>query len=172
MQMKVRCDFVSNSSSSSFIVGNPADVVEFLSKVLGIDDRTSIPYAYDKVSFTLVGSEDTLTEIKLVLDSGYICESYSDNGMYELSELTFMQLLSISKAHLRKCIKLIVSTEDDYDELSKLFIGALHELLSSNGFNTEDNGEIDISFDDDAPLLFKIFKKIGEKDEDKDKNKA
>ena len=169
--MKIRLNYVSNSSSSSFIVGNPADVVEFLSKVLGIDDNTSIPYAYDNVNFTLVGSEDALTEIKLVLGSGCICESYSDNGMYELSELTFMQLLSVNKAQLSRCTKLVVSVEDDYDELSKLFIGALHKLLSSSGFKIEDNGEIDILFDDNAPFLFKIFKKIGEKDEYKDKGK-
>ena len=95
--MKTRTDFVSNSSTCSFIVYDAKTAVKvFKDEICSDYDNSNMPYGIDDVKFTLNGKKKTLEKIRDFVDYGMVSSYPSDDGnIYALHGLSLHSILSI-----------------------------------------------------------------------------
>ena len=155
--MKMRVDFVSNSSSCSFIVDKPVAVVDSLKTAFG--ETIELPWqANNEMSVTLLGNKESLESIATALEVDKKCvyDSYSeDSSMFELTLPSFMSLLETSRLLLEKTTKLSISCEDTCED-GVLIVKLLNRFLSRQGFTTESIGDEFCSIDLDNSFIAKL----------------
>ena len=73
--MKARVDFVSNSSSCSFVVtSSPKDAVKVFNKEFG--KTVAWPYDVEGIDVTLTGTKAALDKVKSVVECGTVSKAY------------------------------------------------------------------------------------------------
>lgn len=159
--MKTRSDYVSNSSSCSFIINNPKDAVLLFKKEFkkALD---SIPYDIDaNIDFILHGNKEILEKIKDAIEYGSLSDLYDGSGRWSLSELSLRGVLSAPNSLWKGVDELFVST-DGYKDISVMFIRLLRAFFENNGIDVEDCGDIASDIDGDDFML-ELMRKALEK---------
>ena len=169
--MKIRNDFVSNSSSCSFIIENLKSISSLFRKTFGKD--ISIPWTIDdKISVSIYGKKQVLESIVelLELDRSYIYHSFGsqDEDEYELSNIYLSLLFNISDDLLQKCKYILVSCEDS-DPISVLIVKMMYMFFKNNRIEVKDNcGDLKLDINDfTAKLIYEAFKSIDGESNDK-----
>ena len=174
--MKTRLDFVSNSSSCSFMVSNPRDAIALFKREFK-KCISSLPYEFDDIDFALHGSKDDLEKIQRAIEYGTVCSLYDNDNNYELYGISLHGVLNIPVKLLGKVTSMSISAED-YKDGHVMFIRLLRAFFSKNGIKTEDCGDTSSGIDGDDFMLELMRKalvndNIGEKkDEDKVQSEA
>lgn len=154
--MKMRFDFVSNSSSCSFFVSDCKAAVKVFNAYIKSNDQ--YPLCLDNTTFTLNGPEDALKKIAKEIQTSESRISPCYDGWYELPDLNFPQVAYL-KLSLLKHVRLYVSA-DKYDESNTLFVRLLYALLKSSGIDIDNTGEFSLDLNDDDSFLMRLFKDV------------
>ena len=157
---KIRFDFVSNSSSCSFIVDDAKSAMEAFKKEFGQNyDCSNMPCGIECIDFSLIGKRPALEKIKEAIEYGSIEELYDDDDLYELCGLNLCTMLSISTKQL-KDVKSIRIEADDFNSSNVMVVALLREFFKLRDFRTEDTGDKLIRLDGDdfmSKLLNAVF---------------
>lgn len=154
--MKIRCDFVSNSSSCSFIVENAMPAIEIFKKF----EKYDVPYSLDETEFILCGPYDKLKKIIDVLeisDENCIWQSAYD-GMYSLT-IPFSSLITLDVGLLDD-LKLTVYASDMRDESNSVFVKLLANVLMNAGVDVENTGECSFDLFESRSIIAALFKEL------------
>lgn len=140
--MKVRMDFISNSSSCSFIVEEPKQFVKFILAEFDVD---SLSEELDKISMRIYANESSKDIFMKIVDN-------VENAFYWNNEVsayvTFNELASFDDDFL-DCITHIEFECDNYDneEVAKLSI--LKRALKNASIKVGGSSEHDLLFEDE-----------------------
>ena len=144
--MKTRIDFVSNSSSCSFMIADACAGVEML-KDIGIFDEMTIGIS---ARFSL--SIDDFAKINMPKLKDWT----SEDAVY--CSCTPLQLLQLPKQVL-ECIKDLELTCEDFERQDVFILTLLYEVLKMKGIDvTDENSEM--SFLDNENVAFKLLNYI------------
>ena len=167
---KVRLDFVSNSSSSSFVVSNAKKFIENFSTDF---KDISLPWELDeKISVTLKCLERDATPVeKYFSDVDYVYKPYSEYDIdhkwkTELDDDHYIygarlsQLLECPKDILEKIDKdIVIVTSEENDEFGKMILRLLMNYCKMRKLKTSiDDSEID--FTDQEDFFNKVFELV------------
>lgn len=163
--MKTRNNFVSNSSSCSFIIEDLTSLNNLLKTTFGND--ISISWAIDdKISVSLYGRKQVLESIVelLEIDKSYISHSFgsSDKDEYALENIYLSLLFKISDDLLQKCKFALISCEDS-DPNSVLVVKMLYMFFKNNRIEIKDNSDSDLNLDKNdfvVKLMYETFKEM------------
>ena len=136
--MKVRMDFISNSSSCSFIVEEPKQFVKFILAEFDID---SLSEELDKISMRIYANESS-KDVFMKMDGAFCWNNEV------LVYVTFNELTSFDDDFL-DCITHIEFECDNYDneEVAKLSI--LKKALKNAGIKVGGLSDHDLLFEDE-----------------------
>ena len=142
--MKTRFDFVSNSSSCSFIVHDAKSAMMAFKKEFGKNyDYSDMPYGIEDIMFSLIGNKQALEKIKDAIEHGSIEKRYdaeNDADAYELSGLNLCTVMSISTKWW-KGIESMTIGADDLNSSNVMVVRLLREFFKQQGFSTRDIGD-------------------------------
>ena len=152
--MKLRTDFVSNSSSCSFFVHDAKAAVKVLRQ---LNKKNDYCLCFDDTPFTLNGSENALVQIskELGISKDRLASTYTGN--YEIHDLSFPQVMSL-KLSLLKDVQIYVSYHD-YNEGNRLFVKLLAMILHNEGIEVEDVGDVGLDVKMDDSFLSRMIRK-------------
>ena len=142
--MKTRFDFVSNSSSCSFIVHDAKSAMMAFKKEFGKNyDYSDMPYGIEDINFSLIGNKQVLENVKDAIEYGSIEKLYdaeNDADAYELHGLNLCTVMSISTKQW-KGIESIIIDADDLNSSNVMIVRLLREFFKQQGFSTRDTGD-------------------------------
>lgn len=142
--MKTRFDFVSNSSSCSFIVHDAKSAMMVFKKEFGKKyDYSAMPYGIEDIEFSLIGNKQALEKIKDVIAYGSIEKLYdaeNDVDAYELHGLNLCTVMSISTKQWNGIESMIIDA-DDLNSSNVMIVRLLREFFKQQGFITRDIGD-------------------------------
>ena len=129
--MKTRNDFVSNSSSCSFMLNDVAKFAKELDKIVKCDE---IPYDMEALNITLYGNKEDIENVaKQIADlheekfnESNIYSSWMDKDQYEINA-TLHELMNIDKNALMNIRQMNISC-DDYNQSEVLYISLLYKF--------------------------------------------
>lgn len=149
--MKTRLDFVSNSSSCSFIVNDVDKAMSILNDEFK-QFTSSMPYCIYNIEFVIYGTEDVLDAIKQFHDDGHIYKTYSEQEPYVLKGLNLMSIMNTPKKLLEGVSKMLITAED-YKESATMIVRLLRALFDKRGISTKDTGDVSSGLDEDNFML-------------------
>ena len=141
--MKTRFDFVSNSSSCSFIVHDAKSAMIAFKKEFGKNyDYSNMPYGIEDIGFSLIGKKQALEKVKDAIEYGSIEKWYDaeNDDSYELCGLSLCTVMSIS-TKLWKGIESMAIDADDLNSSNVMVVRLLREFFKQQGFSTRDTGD-------------------------------
>lgn len=157
--MKTRTDFVSNSSSCSFVIN---DVKKTVACLKSINGDGYIPSELDELDLRIYAKRSVLKELLDALDRE---PSYYDNFTGDLDiedsyDFTLSQLENIPDELLQK-ISSIYITCDDYEQDKVMYLSVLYMFLKNEGVDVDCNdSEQELMFQEgDTSFLGKLLKK-------------
>ena len=157
--MKTRTDFVSNSSSCSFVINDIKKTVQCLKSING---DGYIPSEFDELNLRIYAKRSVLKELLDALDQE---PSYYDNFTRDLDiedsyDFTLSQLENIPDELLQK-ISSIYITCDDYEQDKVMYLSVLYMFLKNEGVDVDcSDSERDLMFQEgDTSFLGKLLKK-------------
>ena len=157
--MKTRTDFVSNSSSCSFVINDIKKTVQCLKSING---DGYIPSELDELDLRIYAKRSVLKELLDALDRE---PSYYDNFTRDLDiedsyDFTLSQLENIPDELLQK-ISSIYITCDDYEQDKVMYLSMLYMFLKNEGVDVDcSDSERDLMFQEgDTSFLGKLLKK-------------
>ena len=157
--MKTRTDFVSNSSSCSFVINDIKKTVQCLKSING---DGYIPSEFDELNLRIYAKRSVLKELLDALDQE---PSYYDNFTRDLYiedsyDFTLSQLENIPDELLQK-ISSIYITCDDYEQDKVMYLSVLYMFLKNEGVDVDcSDSERDLMFQEgDTSFLGKLLKK-------------
>lgn len=155
--MKTRVDFVSNSSSCSFVVtSSPKDAVKVFNKEFG--KTVAWPYDVEGIDVTLTGTKAALDKVKSAVECGTVSKAYDGVDEYELYGLTVCTALSIPLRLWKGINQMFVSTED-INEGNVMLVRLLKAFFEKRGIEVADCGDCDSSLDGDDFML-ELMRKV------------
>ena len=161
--MKICTDFISNSSSCSFIVYDAKSAIKLFKKEFGNKyDYRNIPYGIDDVKFSLLGDKKAIEKIKDFVEYGEVSSTqYDDSDLYEHHKLYRISGLSLEAimtipAKMWNKVKSIDVDADDMVTGNVIFVKLLREFFNSHGLKTENTGDKWCGLDNDD-LLSKMI---------------
>ena len=166
--MKIRTDFVSNSSSCSFVIEDPKDAISLFNRCFG--DSNDIPYCFaDALECSLHGKKESLEKIKDFVGYGQMSDLYDGSHEYELYDISLQSILCIPMNLLEDVSSIHIST-DSYHEGNVMFLKLLKAFFDNAGIKTNDDGDFSCGLNDDdfmVKLIKKIFNERKNENEDK-----
>jgi len=168
--MKQRIDFVSNSSSSSFMVKKASDLLKLLT------DLGEIPYQLaDQLRFRVYVKWKNYPEVYEFIKGEKFVEPHYDSNTYwrgsqykwtppepdyvdTIWDIDINQLVSISKDDsehvLDKLEGIEIQTDDNYDQGALAVLSMLYEYFKIKGLEPDDsNSEVDFRKDSNNFLV-------------------
>ena len=142
--MKTRTDFVSNSSSCSFVI---RDVKEALAaiKTLGTDDY--VPYELDDLILRIYAKRSVLRDLITILDRPTEYDDFTqhldDVDSYDFS----LSMLERIPDSLLQKIDYVYLTCEDYEQEKVLYLSVLYKFLKNEKVDVDD-------IDSERPLMF------------------
>lgn len=157
--MKTRTDFVSNSSSCSFVINDVKKTIECLKSLNG---DGYVPSALDELDVRIFAKRSVLKELLDVLDKD---PSYYDDFTKNLDvedsyDFNLSQLENIPDNILQQ-INSIYITCDDYEHIKVMYLSVLYLFLKNEGVDVDcSDSEQELMFQDgDTSLLGKMLRK-------------
>lgn len=157
--MKTRTDFVSNSSSCSFVI---KDVKNALTAIKSLGTDGFIPYELDDIDLHVYAKRSVIKELFDILER---TPSHYDDFNHNLDDedsygFNLSALESIPDSIMQK-IDYIYLQCDDYEQTKVLYLSVLYMFLKNEGVDVDcSDSEHELMFQDgDTSFLGKMLKK-------------
>lgn len=158
--MKTRTDFVSNSSSCSFVIN---DVKKAVSCIKSLGDGGIIPYDLDSLDIRISATRKVLKDLCEKLEkSSYYADYFSDNlEVDDCCDFTLGELESIPDDFIDK-IGSVRFTCDDFEHTQVMYLSLLYLFLKNEGVDVnDDDSEQPLMFqDNDSTFLGNLFRRV------------
>lgn len=144
ISMKIRNEFVSNSSSCSFVINNPVGCVEAFSKILGMSTK-------EIVSDLTCNYVPDLSELTVYV--------FEDNKTWDNKSYTFLEFLEMFSKEALNEYNVVEFQCDDYEAAKKTMLRYLYIAFKKCGYEVDANSsEHEFLYDTESKVTERLSK--------------